>query len=240
MYAARGERFMINALGRLDFASALEGYVIDPEPVVEICRKAVGPRVRDRQESIDGHPCWVLDTSSRLGKCTVWFDPALGYWARKIVLEKGADDFSGGERVGSWSFVPDSGEGSVTAKRFTYTVDGMKFERFGEILLPTACRVTFRREFSDGSWNVVRTDCTREKIDLKPDFQKVEGAFTPELAEGAVLFNQEDPQIPYAWHGGKPVPRVDRAAVESMDSTARQLRLQRDGSAPTTNPAPKK
>lgn len=242
MYAANGAKFVINALGRLDFASALEGYIIDPEPVVEICRRATTRSVRGQPELVDGHPCWVLDTSSKLGRCSVWFDPEVGFWAKKIVLDKGADDMCGGERVGSWSFIPDSGQGTVTAKRFTYTVDGMKFERFGEILLPTACRVTVRREFSDGSWNVARTDCTREKIDLKPDFKALEaaGAFAPELAEGAVLANQENLQLPYVWRGGKPVPRDNVGGAENWDSTLRQRQLRPDGSAPTTNTVPKR
>jgi hypothetical protein len=233
MFAPDGTKRRSKVLPALRGLEAFDGYLAeDPEPLLNVLRSAPSVRVREGPEPVDGHPCLALDADSPdHGRYRVWFDPASGYYPRRIVIEKSGDNLWADKRLSDWkNFMPQGSKGPTTAKLFTTTMDSAGLEQAGDVWLPAACRVTTVQQYADGNTKTIAMNCRRTRLELRPDFAAL-GAFQPDLREGTRLINEENRQISYEWRDGKPVPKVDKAAVEHMDGTATRLRqeLKRTG-----------
>ena len=227
LYAADGGKYVTTALeSTMSFADALEGRLADPEPLTEILRHSADTRISDAGSLIEGQPCLGVTGQSRYGTCTLYCDPKMGYLPRKIVVVKTGGDRYASRRVADTRFVAPSGRAMAPSK-VTFTAGSMEFRRFGNVVLPVACHVSQRYDFSDGSWHIREMAVTREDVDLRPDLQNRPGLFEPDIPEGTPLANQDNLQLPYEWHGGKPVPRVNQAALQHMDATGDDFRARR-------------
>jgi len=68
------------------------GKLWDQHSVADILPHEEVLTIRPDMESIDGHPCYVLESKGRYGEHTLWFDPEYDYIIRRAQVHKEGDD----------------------------------------------------------------------------------------------------------------------------------------------------
>ena len=230
-FALDGKKYVRMAIeSTIPYEGALEGRFVEPAGETDVLRHSTAgdTRLLDAREPVDGAQCAVVTGSSKYGTVTLWCDPTLGFLARKIVIVKTAHDLVGHNKVGDLRLrAPGSGK-LMAPERLTYTADSMKFEKLESVTMPASCRVTERYDFPSGIWYMREMTIVRDQVELHPDLNRPM-LFQPDLPNGTKLSNQEDHQIPYEWHDGKPIPLVNADTVRHMDATADSVRALRNG-----------
>lgn len=203
---------------------ALEGFAAaDYVGLLQIIRSA--SKVSSSREAVDGHDCIAVHAvSDDYGDYRLWFDPAFDYYPVKIVVQKSGENYWSGRRLSEARNFASAKTGAPVGSRYvTFAMDRAKFDQIGGGWFPAECHISRLQMLEDGSSHRIDGVSRRLALDLGP---QPAAEFAAHLRQGARLSNLENPQIPYCWQDGKPVPLVDQATLRHMDKTADVLRSQ--------------
>ena len=177
-------------------------------------------QIRSNMENIDGYKVYVLDSTGKRGKFTVWLDPNANYLPRRIESHKSSSDLLNGRLVSSIT-----SEGNIIQnkqlKEYNVIVDAVKIDKIGDVNLITAANVTEVRTYVDGYKITATYPFQIQNINLEPDFLSTK-AFDVNLPDGTPIRNNDFPGGRFEVHQGKIVSAG--TAFEEIDKQIDQLK----------------
>ncbi|MFB3895757.1 MAG: hypothetical protein ACE14V_05585 [bacterium] len=160
-----------------------------------ILRQAKSLKLRQKQELINGSPCYVIEGITRKGKYTIWFDPEHGYNLARVVIERREGDF----------YLPDR-PSLEKGDRLDFILQDIRFERIANRWVPMEVTAKQHWESLIGKSNKTYHH-KRTQINLNPDFTN---AFIPnDIPDGNTIWVvNSTAHVPagsnYTWKNGKP------------------------------------
>lgn|GEM_PF-2620378 len=224
------------AVGGFAIAPALGILNGDIQPFPSILQQAdMESHVSRKMVVIGAYRCLHLVASGRAGNYSLWVVPACGYCIARAVVSKGAgNSYMGNRPLGRKPYYP-KGWPFPKAKRtaaFRMVLDHVHIGRSGDFWYPSSFRTvtTIRSIVGDVDINTVLADVHRVLLTCSP----ADSAFTPDIPQGTIVDNMDDPAIQYEWHNGKVVPAYDKKGIKKINRDIDDLR--RQGSAYFTAP----
>lgn len=160
-------------------------------------------RLHDKQESVNGMPCYVLEATTKYGRVTAWTAPEKGYNALKWVFEKGPSDLFDKTLVSlKW---PETTSISM--------FDSAEVQEVKNVFITTGGCLTHTVNFADGRKYVSYEKYKVSEVEINPDFEAL-GAFKVDLPNGTRVFVMEFPGVRYIWQDGK---KASRGKVELQE-----------------------
>jgi hypothetical protein len=174
-------------------------------------------RLHDKQENLNGVPCYVLEATTKYGRVTAWIAPEKGYNALKWVFERSRDDlFDDTPLSARW---PELQGGTSVFD----CVEMQEVNDVNTVFVPKSSRFTHTVKFTNGTKSGDHSEYTVSDIQLNADFE-VLGAFKIDLPDGTRVHVKEFPGIRYIWRNGKIVPDVDAPTFEEIDKMVSELK----------------
>jgi hypothetical protein len=144
----------------------------DRERIDSIIRQSESLSVRPDLDQVGLVKCYVVDTVSRHGTYTIWFDPEHGYGIAKAIMRKGPEDLRWGRPR---SFFINNPNG-IHINNSTYVMQNVRFERVNGIWFPMEFEWLSTNEYEDRT----QSSRTRYKVtylDVNPDHNAL-GSFS--------------------------------------------------------------
>ena len=177
-------------------------------------------RLHDKQENLNGVPCYVLEATTKYGRVTAWIAPEKGYNALKWVFERSRDDlFDDIPLSARWPELQ-----SVTA-----VFDCLEMQEVNDVntlFVAKSSRFTHTVNFTNGTKSSDQSEYAVSDIQLNPDFESL-GAFKVDLPNGTRVFVMEFPGVRYIWQNGKIVPDVDAPTFKEIDKMVNEIKKEK-------------
>jgi hypothetical protein len=201
----------------------------DLSPFSVVLQQAKQVQVSQLEDKADGAIRYVIEARTASGAYKVVLDPQHGYGISEASLVKTGDDMLFGEALSSppAELPPSRGPRPLPPRarktRFAFTLRTSRFERIGDVWIPTAGDWETTTQYEDGRVITEKTHHERSSVDLSPDFAAM-GAFRPKVRNGArasVVGKQSI--VPLYWRDGKIGPMVDESVLERLDQNLMAL-----------------
>ena len=176
----------------------------DRERIDSILRQSESLSVRPDLDQVGLVKCYVVDTVSRHGTYTIWFDPEHGYGIAKAIMRKGPEDLRWGHPR---SFFINNPNG-ILINNSTYVMQNVRFERVNGIWFPMEFEWLSTNEYEDRT----QSSRTRYKVtylNVNPDHNAL-GSFSLDglgIQNGTRIRIDNAPGKPlitkYTWQKGK-------------------------------------
>jgi len=211
-----------------DLAAPLLGrFPGDDLSVQAVIENAQKVALRPGLDRVGQVSCYVIDVESKQGQHTLWFDPEHGYNICRARCVKSEGDLWYGLTITAGTEQenapghddPSQMGGGIEQQVFQFEVKN--FIRVGDHWLPEDAEWEMERNFHDGRKLTNSMQHYRTKIELSPDFSKMD-AFVPRIPEGT-LVRREGDIVPMYWIGGHIVPKVDEQIRRDLERSVDKI-----------------
>ena len=176
--------------------------------------------LNDKQESVNGVPCYVLEATTKYGRVTAWIAPEEGYNALKWVFERSRDDlFDDTPLSARW---PELQGATLVFE----CVEMQEVNDVNNVFVHKSSRFTDTVNFTNGTKSSDQSEYAVSDIQLNPDFEAL-GAFKIDLPDGIRVFVMEFPGVRYIWQNGKIVPDVDGPTFKEIDKMVDEIKKEK-------------
>jgi hypothetical protein len=188
-------------------SSEMWGFVLgtSASPLTTVLAQAT--TLSTTSEQTGGRQTHVITAKTPYGTHIIWLDADAGYLPRRIGIHKDATDLEDKLPLGSppLKSLPNSVHiyPNVAAESWDFTVE-IENARLSDVFVPASATSTESRAFVDGQIATRKAVCTREGIDLNPDFAALH-AFTLDVPDGTrvIPMEKEKPEDQnYEWRHG--------------------------------------
>ena len=182
-----------------------------------IMRDAASLVLLPEMEQVDGHDCYVLESTSEYGRHKVWVDPDHGYNYRRVVVEKNRDDLGYGDKA-------LERQGSPLLQT-SYRIDNVTIREVDGYHIVDNAVVTSSTEYQEGFTFILESKVSVQpgSVQFNPDFEAL-GAFRiDDIRYGTPVWVTSEPGVRYVWHDGVVAPFVDIEQMDSLDGVLASL-----------------
>lgn len=167
---------------------------------------AEGSRVI-RNETIDGHDCEVVESSTKYGRLTAWLARDQGGNAIQYSLIRSPDNLTNGNKI-----LREEG-----LKEMATMISNVKFKKIDGIFVPVEGTFIHKAIFADGSVRTEQANVIRTNVSLNPDYNAL-NAFLPKLPDGTILRSVDASGILFEYVHGDIRPAVDMKTISNIET----------------------
>lgn len=178
----------------------------DDEKIDQMISKSKDIHVRNEMETLHGNKCYVIEASIKgKGNYKIWIDPEHDYHIGRIEVKRSAGD-------SIWTNKLHEGDYSNEVSEV------LEYEKIGEKWYPKKCKLTVEKQYY-GIPTTEERATTYEMVTFNPDHDKL-GSFLPDdIPNGTeTRLRAFPPNMVLNWQDGELIPKVDKSAVDQIDS----------------------
>jgi len=216
-----------DVLDSSDFGGPMFGRLqgINHKGIAGLLGESNNLRLNDKQKSVNGVPCYVLEATTKYGRVTAWIAPEKGYNALKWVFERSRDDLFHDTPLHDTPLSARWPELQGGTSVFD-CVEMQEVNDVNTVFVPKSSRFTHTVKFTNGTKSGDQSEYAVSDIQLNPDFEAL-GAFKVDLPNGIRVFVMEFPGVRYIWQNGKIVPDVDGPTFEEIDKMVDEMKKEK-------------
>ena len=208
-----------------DYGAFLEGYLMH-SPIGSWATQLLAEaevQIAQRQESVDGFPCWLVTANTGHGEYRLWVDAEHGYSIRRGWITLSPDDIAWGISVSQTSQSP--GRPQIAALEFE--IRDVAVEQVGETWLGASGTFVQRFRYEDGGAS--QTTKVVKRSDLRR-LQEAEVAesFVMRLAEGSTVeyVYPNGTILDYRYAKGNLSPITDELTLSQIEASLPEMKKQ--------------
>jgi len=206
------EQSATNAKHLAFYGDFLDGFVVGNQNIIGTISDSNNVQLRDRQETISGKECLVIESDSKLGHFTLWVDEKAGYSIRKAVIKLSRGDLYSGEILPKP--IPSR---NISLAELEIEIKNIEILEIEGNYIPVAGTMIYTSIYDNEKKNRTQYTTKRTDIKLNPDFDKL-GAFVMDgIPDGTRVHHLEMPGIRFVWQNGTAVLDVGAETIADID-----------------------